>query len=82
MIKTVVGGFASKNADLFTLCSIDIATSLTDIDLLAKAITSVFILLIAVRRFMKRNDDKKDIEQIRAEVREEIQQELKDNLKQ
>jgi len=79
--KAVVSGFISKNVDLMSILSIDIAMSLSDIDLFAKALTSIFVMLIALRRWAKRNDDKKDVEQIRAEVREEIEKELKDNLK-
>lgn len=76
-----VAGFVQKNADLFAFCSIDIATSLSDIDILAKAITSILILFLALRRFLKRNDDTKDIAQIRKEIREEIEEEAKDTLK-
>lgn len=76
-----VTGFIQKNADLLTFCSIDIATSMSNIDILAKAITSILILFLALRRFLKRNDDKKDIEQIRKEIREELEKEAKDTLK-
>lgn len=76
-----VTGFIQKNADLLTFCSIDIATSMSNIDILAKAITSILILFLALRRFLKRNDDKKDIEQIRKEIHEELEKEAKDTLK-
>ena len=58
-IKDTANKIIQENFDLIAICGIDISMTLSDIDILAKALTSVIVLLIAIKRLLKGIDKKK-----------------------